>query len=400
MSVAVARRILGRLLDSSQTRRGQDKSDWTRERYVRGTAGADVVNFSGRRPKPCDHPMASLMTGVCSRRVDRCRINGVYRGEACSDLQRLGQCVAAGRGRVSCAYSDNQRHQEDNHQTHDSVVHACNARVALVLNTNLTTLCLTSGYLSFIFSRLLANPDFLKNARFRVLAPQAARGFMIMLPRFGDDMFRRQFLASTAAGFTLLAANHVLAQENTAGVKPDLMQPGPLPEWILGRDDAPVTVIEYASMTCGHCANFHLNVWPAFKAEFIDTGKVRFILREFPFDPRATAAFMLSRCMGDDKWYPTVDLLFRNQQRWARAQDGKQGFLSVLSMTGLKEADLEACLSDQVLLDKVNAVAARGQELGVDSTPTFFINGEKYTGVMPIEQLRSIIEPLVAGAGK
>ena len=190
-------------------------------------------------------------------------------------------------------------------------------------------------------------------------------------------MFRRQFLGSTAAAFTLLAANRVVAQTTATSAATDLLQPGPLPERILGRDDAPVTVIEYASMTCGHCANFHLNVWPAFKAEFIDTGKVRFILREFPFDPRATAAFMLARCMGDDRWYPTVDLLFRNQPRWARAQDGKEGFLSVLSMTGLNEADLEACLSDQALLDKVNAVAARGQELGVDSTPTFFINGEK-----------------------
>ncbi len=213
-------------------------------------------------------------------------------------------------------------------------------------------------------------------------------------------MFRRQFLGSTAAAFTLLAANRVVAQTTATSAATDLLQPGPLPERILGRDDAPVTVIEYASMTCGHCANFHLNIWPAFKAEFIDTGKVRFILREFPFDPRATAAFMLARCMGDDRWYPTVDLLFRNQPRWARAQDGKEGFLSVLSMTGLKEADLEACLSDQALLDKVNAVAARGQELGVDSTPTFFINGEKYTGVMPIEQLRAVIEPIVAGAKK
>ncbi|MCQ4633415.1 DsbA family protein [Shinella sp. CPCC 100929] len=213
-------------------------------------------------------------------------------------------------------------------------------------------------------------------------------------------MFRRQFLKSTAAGIALLAANSVFAQAASADAVPDLMQPGPLPERILGRDDAPVTVIEYASMTCGHCANFHLNVWPAFKAEFVDTGKVRFILREFPFDPRATAAFMLARCMGDAKWYPTVDLLFRNQPRWARTKDGKEGFLSVLSMTGLKEADLEACLGDQALLDKVNAVAARGQELGVDSTPTFFINGEKYTGVMPIEQLRALVEPLVAGAKK
>lgn len=213
-------------------------------------------------------------------------------------------------------------------------------------------------------------------------------------------MDRRQFLGSTVAGLGMLAAGRVMAQGNGTAAVSDLMQPGPLPERILGRDDAPVTVIEYASMTCGHCANFHLTVWPAFKAEFVDTGKVRFILREFPFDPRSTAAFMLARCVGDDKWYPTVDLLFRNQPRWARAEDGKAGFLSVLSMTGLKESDLETCLGDQALLDKVNAVAARGQELGVDSTPTFFINGQKFTGVMPIEQMRSIIEPLVAGAGK
>lgn len=213
-------------------------------------------------------------------------------------------------------------------------------------------------------------------------------------------MFRRQFLGSTAAALGFLAASQVMAQDGTGEIKPELMQPGPLPEWIVGRDDAPVTVIEYASMSCGHCANFHLNVWPAFKAEFVDTGKVRFILREFPFDPRATAAFMLARCMGDNKWYSTVDLLFRNQERWARAEDAKQGFLSTLSMTGLKEADLEACLGDQALLDKVNAVAARGQQLGVDSTPTFFINGEKYIGVMPIEQLRAVIEPLVAGVKK
>ena len=208
-------------------------------------------------------------------------------------------------------------------------------------------------------------------------------------------MFRRQFLGSTAAAFTLLAANRVVAQTTATSAATDLLQPGPLPERILGRDDAPVTVIEYASMTCGHCANFHLNVWPAFKAEFIDTGKVRFILREFPFDPRATAAFMLARCMGDDRWYPTVDLLFRNQPRWARAQDGKEGFLSVLSMTGLKEADLEACLSDQALLDKVNAVAARGQELGVDSTPTFFINGNKYSGALKVAEMSAIIDSLL-----
>ena len=215
---------------------------------------------------------------------------------------------------------------------------------------------------------------------------------------------RRRLLATAGAaallaGFGLPFADAARA-ETVDAAKLHAPAASPLPQKVLGSADAPVTVVEYASMTCSHCATFHTEVWPELKKKYVDTGKVRFIFREFPFEPVATAAFMLARCTGDDRWYPTVDLLFRNQPRWARAQDGKEGFLSVLSMTGLKEADLEACLSDQALLDKVNAVAARGQELGVDSTPTFFINGEKYTGVMPIEQLRAVIEPIVAGAKK
>lgn len=179
-----------------------------------------------------------------------------------------------------------------------------------------------------------------------------------------------------------------------------LMDTGPLPERIFGATDAPVTVIEYASMTCGHCANFHINIWPTLKKEFVDTGKVRFIIREFPFDPRSTAAFMLARCMGEDKWYATVDLMFRSQSTWARASDGKQGFLSALSMTGLDEKQLEACLADQAMLDNVNKIAATGRELGVTSTPTFFINGKKYEGVIPVDEFRSIVEPLLKEAGK
>lgn len=211
-------------------------------------------------------------------------------------------------------------------------------------------------------------------------------------------MRRRQILKSTAAFSAALILPVRLARSEE--IPSELMAPGPLPEQSFGKEDAPVTVIEYASMTCGHCQNFHLNTWPEIKKEFVDKGKVRFIFREFPFDPRATAAFMLARCMGEDKWYPTVDLLFRTQEKWARAEDGKQALLSTMAITGMTEKQFEACLSDQALLDKVQAVANTAKKLGVDSTPTLFINGKKYTGALPIGEFKSIVEPLIEEAGK
>lgn len=211
-------------------------------------------------------------------------------------------------------------------------------------------------------------------------------------------MKRRTFLSTVSLGAMALGvgSSAVLAQ----GTPPDLMAPGPLPEKSFGRDDAPVTVVEYASMTCGHCQRFHLETFPVIKKDYIDTGKVRFIFREFPFDPRSTAAFMLARCVGDDKWYPTVDLLFRTQEKWARAESGSDALRSSMAITGMSGKEFEACLGDQALLEKVNAVAEGGKKLGVDSTPTFFINGKMETGALTIAQFAEIVDPLVAAAGK
>lgn len=175
-----------------------------------------------------------------------------------------------------------------------------------------------------------------------------------------------------------------------------LMGPGPLPDKSFGAADAPVTVIEYASMTCPHCRNFHMNVWPALKEKYVDTGKVRFIMREFPFDPRAAGAFMLARCAGEDKWYPTIDLLYRTQETWARTQDATGALKSIMGMTGMDGPKVEACLSDQALLEKVNAVAERGKSFGVDATPTFFVNGEIYKGAYSTEAFSARIDALLA----
>lgn len=175
-----------------------------------------------------------------------------------------------------------------------------------------------------------------------------------------------------------------------------LLAPGALPEKSFGPENAPVTVIEYASLTCPHCRTFHVNVWPEFKKKYVDTGQVRFIMREFPFDPRSSAGFMLARCAGDDKWYATVDLLYRSQDNWARVPDGTAALKSLMGMTGMDTARFESCLQDQALLEQVAAVAEAGKSFGVDSTPTFFVNGEMRKGALSLEQFSEIIDPLVA----
>ncbi|MGO4831350.1 DsbA family protein [Rhizobiaceae sp. 2RAB30] len=175
-----------------------------------------------------------------------------------------------------------------------------------------------------------------------------------------------------------------------------LLEPGALPEKALGKDDAPVTIVEYASMTCPHCAHFHEQTLPELKTKYIDTGKVRLILREFPFDPRAEAGFMLARC-SNDNYFAMVDVLFKQQQGWAAAQDAKSALLQIAKLAGFSQESFEACLTDQKLLDEVRAVLERGaKDFGVDSTPTFFINGGRYPGALSIAELSAIIDPLLS----
>lgn len=171
---------------------------------------------------------------------------------------------------------------------------------------------------------------------------------------------------------------------------------GKLKDMVYGQEDAPVTIVEYASLTCSHCADFTLNTFPTIKEKYIDTGKVRLIFREFPFDPRATAAFMLARCAPEERYFPMIDVFFKQQQQWATAPDGKEALLQIAKLAGFTQESFEACLTNQQLLDDVRATMERGsEEFGVNATPTFFINGQKYAGALSVDEMSAIIDKLL-----
>lgn len=178
----------------------------------------------------------------------------------------------------------------------------------------------------------------------------------------------------------------------------ELMKPGALADLTMGPADAKVVVIEFASMTCGHCANFHNNVWPEFKKKYVDTGKVRFIFREFPLNNLAAAASMLARCAGDDKTFPLIDVLFEKQKDWAFAKGNPVPKLFELAkQAGFTQETFDKCLTDQKLLDNITNARTRASDVfGVSSTPTFFINGKRLTGAPTIASFDKMIEPLLA----
>ncbi len=205
-------------------------------------------------------------------------------------------------------------------------------------------------------------------------------------------------LAALVAASALSACGSDDAEE-ARGVDPDelvlLMEPGPIEEHWLGEPDAPVTVIEYASMTCSHCRDFHIGTFDAFVDEYVETGEVRFLFREFPLDDRAIAASMLARCApGENAYYGVISLLFETQPDWAFVEPDMftQTLLGQVEQAGFTAENFEACLSNQDLFEGILAVADRGAELGVNSTPTFFVNGIPYAGALSLENLGQAID--------
>jgi protein-disulfide isomerase len=176
----------------------------------------------------------------------------------------------------------------------------------------------------------------------------------------------------------------------------ELAKPGPDGDIVLGSPKATVTIIEYASMTCPHCAHFSQTTFPELKKRYIDTGKVRFIFREFPFDKLAAAAFMLARCAhtagGSDKYMAVVDTLFAKQSQWV-VQKPLAPLEDIAKQFGFTTDSFKACLTNQKVLDGIEAVRDRAvQKLGVNSTPTFFINGKKMVGDVAIDAMAKEID--------
>jgi protein-disulfide isomerase len=170
-----------------------------------------------------------------------------------------------------------------------------------------------------------------------------------------------------------------------------------LPEISIGSEKAPVTITEYSSLTCPHCAAFGQNVFPMLRSKYIDTGKVRFVFREFPLDIKAAAASILARCIGkgdSEKYLGAVEILFKLQDRLV-AQT-KETLFYVGKMHGMSVEEVETCEKDQSQFDKLSAdqrYAAR--ELKVTSTPTFFLNGVMFRGSMPFEELEARLQSLL-----
>jgi protein-disulfide isomerase len=196
------------------------------------------------------------------------------------------------------------------------------------------------------------------------------------------------------AGFSPLQ----LISEAFAQSAADVAKPVSLPDMVLGPKEATVTVTEFASMTCPHCAAFTETVFPKIKSEFIDTGKIRFVFREFPLDIKAAAGSMLARCIAKDdsaKYFAVVDLLFKQQNDWVM-KDTAATLTRIGKQAGLTQTQVEDCLKDQALLDKIAADQKFANDvLKVNSTPTFFINGEKLTGETSFEEFSKKITPLL-----
>ncbi|MGF0536974.1 DsbA family protein [Agrobacterium sp. ES01] len=178
----------------------------------------------------------------------------------------------------------------------------------------------------------------------------------------------------------------------------DVLKPGPLPEMTMGDENAPVKIVEYMSMTCPHCAHFHETTLEPIKTKYIDTGKVYFVIREFPFDPAATAAFMLARCAPEGQQLPFISMFMKQQRAWAAPSDGdvRGAMLQLSKLAGFTQESFEACLTNQKLAADVTAIRDRGaKDFGVNATPTFFINGKTYSGDMSVESMSALIDSML-----
>ncbi|GGF16597.1 hypothetical protein GCM10011611_22960 [Aliidongia dinghuensis] len=163
---------------------------------------------------------------------------------------------------------------------------------------------------------------------------------------------------------------------------------------VLGKADAPITVFEYASLTCPHCADFSTKTFPEVKKDWIDAGKVRWVYRDFPFDPIALKAHIVAHCGGPDRFYGFLDVFYEQQRNWVKSNPDESvaALASITKIGGVSEAQVKACLADDKLSKLVVTNRQSGDNAGVDSTPTFFINGSKSTGFKEYAEFQKLLE--------
>ncbi len=213
----------------------------------------------------------------------------------------------------------------------------------------------------------------------------------------------------------LIAAGGVVAVAAIAagvyfGTRPSSTGPAPTPvaqtadkatllgvqagDHVLGDPKAPITMIEYASFTCPHCAHFSTAVLPEIKKKWVDTGKVKLVYRDFPLDQTAVKAAQLAECAGNDKYFGVVDVIFSTQAKWATAADPIAELAKLLRIAGMGDAEVKACLANDAVQNGVIADYRGGEAVGVNSTPTLFINGEQFKGGRSIEELDAVFGKL------
>ena len=165
----------------------------------------------------------------------------------------------------------------------------------------------------------------------------------------------------------------------------------------IGSPNAPITMVEYSSLTCSHCAAFHIDTLPSIKRDFIDTGKVRMVFWDFPLGNLALAATMIARCSGQDNYVPITSALFLSQETWARSDAPFDAIAGIARLSGMSTSDIENCLDDRELLEAIEAKAKEAESLfGVKSTPTFFIEGQMISGNLPYGDFKDLLDKALA----
>lgn len=178
----------------------------------------------------------------------------------------------------------------------------------------------------------------------------------------------------------------------------DVMATGKLPEMSWGRADAPVTIIKYASLTCPHCRKFQAEVWPQVKREFVDTGRVRFIIREFPIGRASGTATVALRCAPADKYLTLYETFLAQQGSWVGQEVRTAEIVKVANQVGVTGPQFEACLKDKALLEGLTWIKERGRKLGIIGTPNFFVNARLVKTTMGLDEVRAAVAAAAAPA--